>query len=100
MSRAIITVGKWNPAGVQKNKYFVRGSKNTGYEDLIKLQKFEATQSTIETIATKTNAYYTENDWVKKYPSITRYGIRPTEMQIENMSDEELAKYPTAIKQL
>lgn len=100
LSRIIITIGEWAPKANQTNRYYVRVSKGSPMTGLHKTHTFKTTQDLVNKIAEETNKFYEKNDYEAKYPDFVRYGIRPTEMEIEQMTKEERAKYPKVIRQL
>jgi hypothetical protein len=98
MSRITLRVGEHNPEMRHKNRYFVSGSRFCSSFKLHRTHTFDTTQKEIDRIAEETNAKYAKDwNWEEKYPEIKRYGIKPTEMELESMSNEERSKLPKYI---
>ena len=98
MTRISIRVGEHNPEMLHKNRYFISGSRYCTSYKLTRTQTFDATLKEINRIAEETNAKYeSEWNWQEKYPEIQRFGIKPTEMELEEMTKEDRAKLPKHI---
>lgn len=100
LNRIILIIGEWDPVADQPNKYFVRGSISTTDSNLCKFHTFKSVQDHIDKVCADTDKYYETENYETRYPNFRRYGIRPTEVEIEAMDNETRAKYPKKIAQL